>query len=224
MEKRIKIFNNLFIILIKFTLIILLFYVFSRINLHSFKYNLIIFSILSILILFYLLVFLFAKNEWKTSIVISTVTLILSLFLIEYILNKSLKFNTDLAHQRSLEAAKSIEPRSRIEILNDLTLKGLDPTLTTYPVLQLENKINTDLFPLSGISNKLSIFCNEEGYYSFYNSDKFGFNNPNNSYNNEIEIILIGDSFVQGACVREGYDVTSQLRNMGFSSLYMGKA
>ena len=45
MEKRIKIFNNLFIILIKFTLIILLFYVFSRINLHSFKYNLIILCI-----------------------------------------------------------------------------------------------------------------------------------------------------------------------------------
>ena len=35
-----------------------------------------------------------------------------------------------------------------------------------------------DLLPLSGLSNIKSILCNENGYYSSYLSDRYGFNNP----------------------------------------------
>ena len=71
------------------------------------------------------------------------------------------------------------------------------------------------LFPLSGKSNSLTIFCNENGYFSIFDSDRYGFNNPDQEWNsNEIEYLIIGDSFAQGACVNRPYDIGSQLRTL----------
>ena len=36
-----------------------------------------------------------------------------------------------------------------------------------------------ELFPFSGISSSKTLHCNENGYYSIYESDRYGFNNPN---------------------------------------------
>ena len=70
------------------------------------------------------------------------------------------------------------------------------------------------LFPLSGKSNSLTIFCNENGYFSILDSDRYGFNNPDQEWNsNEIEYLIIGD-FAQGACVNRPYDIGSQLRTL----------
>ena len=43
--------------------------------------------------------------------------------------------------------------------------------------LSFKNK-NQELFPLSGLSNSKTIYCNENGYYSIFKSDRHGFNNP----------------------------------------------
>ena len=69
------------------------------------------------------------------------------------------------------------------------------------------------IFSLSGISNSKTILCNEGGSYSIYESDRFGFNNPDSEWNhNEIDYLLVGDSFTHGACVSRPYDIGSQLR------------
>ncbi len=74
------------------------------------------------------------------------------------------------------------------------------------------NKNNKTL-PLSGISNAKTIYCNENGYYSVYKSDRFGFNNPDEEWDkNGIEYLLIGDSFTHGACVNRPNDIGSVLR------------
>ena len=75
-----------------------------------------------------------------------------------------------------------------------------------------EKKINT--FPLSGISNSKTVFCKEGPEFSIYQSDRYGFNNPDNNWNKNIDHMLIGDSFAQGACVNEGEDIASQLRSL----------
>ena len=80
---------------------------------------------------------------------------------------------------------------------------------------------------MSGIANSKTIHCNENGYYSIYESDRYGFNNPDNEWDqNEIEYLLVGDSFAHGACVNRPHDIASILRilskksvlNLGFSS------
>ena len=46
-------------------------------------------------------------------------------------------------------------------------------------------------------------------------SDRFGFNNPDTEWDgDEIEYIVIGDSFAHGACVNRPNDISSILRNL----------
>ena len=59
-----------------------------------------------------------------------------------------------------------------------------------------------------------TVFCNENGYMSIYDSDRYGFNNPDEQWDyNEIEYFVIGDSFGHGACVNRPNDIASKLRN-----------
>ena len=72
---------------------------------------------------------------------------------------------------------------------------------------------NINFFPISGLSNKKTVFCNENGYMSIYDSDRYGFNNPDKEWDyNEIEYFVIGDSFGHGACVNRPNDIASKLR------------
>ena len=70
-------------------------------------------------------------------------------------------------------------------------------------------------FPLSDISNSKTVSCNENGYYQIYNSDRYGFNNPDEEWDNEIiDYLIIGDSFAKGACVNRPHDISSILRKL----------
>ena len=72
-----------------------------------------------------------------------------------------------------------------------------------------------DLMSFSGISNSKIIFCNEDNFYSTYTSDRYGLNNPDYVWDEQkLDIVLIGDSFVHGACVNEGDDITSNIRRL----------
>ena len=43
------------------------------------------------------------------------------------------------------------------------------------------------LFPFSGISSSKTLHCNVNGYYSIYESDRYGFNNPNKDKSKPLE-------------------------------------
>ena len=86
---------------------------------------------------------------------------------------------------------------------------------------------NFEIMPLSGISNSKTFVCNENGYYSIFQSDRYGFNNPDEEWDeNQIDYLLLGDSFTQGSCLNRPYDIGSQLRifsnksvlNLGYGS------
>ena len=58
------------------------------------------------------------------------------------------------------------------------------------------------------------------GNYSTYMSDRYGFNNPDYEWDKEkIDFLLVGDSFVHGACVNRPYDIASQMRENGKRSV-----
>ncbi len=111
-----------------------------------------------------------------------------------------------------------------MQIYKDLKKKNNNIVVTVAPENFVDNKYS--IFPLSGVSNAETIYCNENGYYSIYRSDRFGFNNPDSEWEaKEIEYLLVGDSFVHGACVNRPYDITSILRNLSNkSSLNLGYA
>lgn len=121
---------------------------------------------------------------------------------------------------------KDYDTRTKKQIYNDLKKDGT--VVAVWPYLFLKDysiKLTSNkIFPLSGISKKKTINCNELGYYAIYNSDRFGFNNPDDEWNKKnIEYLLIGDSYLHGACVNRPNDITSVLRNLSQkSSLNLG--
>ena len=48
-----------------------------------------------------------------------------------------------------------------------------------------------------------------------YDSDKNGFNNPNHVWEDDsFDVVIVGDSYVHGACVDKGKDLASQVRSL----------
>ena len=111
------------------------------------------------------------------------------------------------------QTGRKWDKRSRYKIYKDLKKFDSKIQVTVNPT----NYTNDDkiIFSLSGVSNSRTIHCNENGYYSIYNSDRYGFNNPDESWDEkEIEYLLVGDSFTHGACVNRPNDIGSLLRNL----------
>jgi hypothetical protein len=65
---------------------------------------------------------------------------------------------------------------------------------------------------LGGYSKTLTLYCNENGSYVSYISDEHGFRNPKGHYARKTDTVLIGDSYVHGACVQDGETFGDRIR------------
>jgi len=125
----------------------------------------------------------------------------------------------------------AFDDRSRLDVILDMrkTGKKIFPAMGTsgwvdcWGLVDCEFIGKNDLMPLAGISNVTTVGCNETGQYSIYESDRFGFNNPDSIYNSKTRpILVIGDSFVHGHCVPRGKDVAGRLRQLGKPAINLG--
>ena len=55
-----------------------------------------------------------------------------------------------------------------------------------------------------------------------YTADRYGFNNPDRLYDSPLDLMLLGDSFVEGFCLPPGEDLASRLRKSGVNAASMG--
>jgi hypothetical protein len=98
------------------------------------------------------------------------------------------------------------------KIDNPNSVLAIDP----YHFLK-ENDQN--LMPLSSISNKMTIHCNENGFFSKYKTDRYGFNNPDPQWDKNItDFVLVGDRFAQGDCVNEEQNIAGNLRKLSLNN------
>tara|TARA_A100001015_G_scaffold276798_1_gene335379 strand:- start:305 stop:970 length:666 start_codon:yes stop_codon:yes gene_type:complete len=154
-------------------------------------------------------IFLFTKYDNK----INYLTFIIPLFIFLFSLNFYMSQRLDLATKERFEIAKKkgidFDIRDRSEIIRDYRKKNKE----LYPAVYSNINYSYDIFvkdkklhTLGGISNVNTVVCNESGEYQIYKSDRYGFNNPNEVYDNDkIQIGIVGDSFMQGNCVEREY-------------------
>ena len=126
------------------------------------------------------------------------------------------------------------DTRDRIEVLLDLRARGIDAVPAVYPSALLESSPGqplksiiridgTEVLPLGGISNKLSVLCNEIGDYIFYESDEHGFHNPKGLWNAaRLDLAVIGDSFAHGFCVPSHQHFIALIRGHYPATLSLG--
>ena len=109
------------------------------------------------------------------------------------------------------------DQRDEFEVISDLKKKKITSTNSRSPHKFIRNYIKIEdknIFPLTNSSGyKTVVTCNENGEWGIFQADRYGFNNPDNLWDLEkIDVALIGDSFVYGACVKQNEDITSHLR------------
>ena len=73
------------------------------------------------------------------------------------------------------------------------------------PIIVSSLMDNLDIqYPLiAGLPFTNTYYCNEGYGLISYRSDRFGFRNDDKIWDNNIKVIMIGDSFVHGACVSD---------------------
>ena len=137
------------------------------------------------------------------------VNLVLLYFFL-YILELFINFNNNKIFQKT-----------RLYYLNKDS-KNLDEKIyLNFGAYKLVDK-TVDILPLSGYENAKILLCLDENNNPVYfNSDKNGFNNKDTDQNN---ILLIGDSYVQGMCVNNNYIFNEQFKKYNLNTSSLGVA
>ena len=192
MKKNLIINNLSFIQIVYFFLFCIQFYIFVLILKKIYLNNVNIFylSILSINSFFlFSNFFFFINKKFRKIYLINLSLIIIPLFLVELSLElKRSYFKHTHFYEWKIESKKYLFEEKYPSLLGSY-FKSL-------------NKQNTkQIIPLAGISNTFTIHCNESGYWSNYKSDQNGFNNSKQIQNDRFDVLLLGDSFIHGACV-----------------------
>ena len=192
-------------------------------------YYIIYYLIILGLILFSLITF-FLNRKIRTYLVIIISSCLFAIYMFETYYNYLVFKNTLNINNLTTKKKNSIiyknltgnefDFRSKLEVYKDLKLKKKRIAVTIGS--KLYDVGSEKILTFSGVSFAKTIMCNENGYYSIYDSDRFGFNNPDDQWDQDLDFLLIGDSFVNGACVNRPNDIGSNLRKFNLNGLNLG--
>ena len=146
------------------------------------------------------------RNEIKKIIILSYLAFYLSFFTFEIIILNNEKKN------KEIDIENIILKKKKVDDFIKFSKKFENLTIVNYPRDNFDNKQKLKNYPLSGVSMSKTLFCDEGEGYSFYNSDRFGFNNKDEIWNEEaVDYVVIGDSTAHGACVPREKNFISRL-------------
>ncbi len=86
------------------------------------------------------------------------------------------------------------------------------PSLIREPEWR-EIALKHDFMPLGAQPNENLSYCNEGYGFVTYTSDRYGFRNDDASWKSAVDVLLVGDSFMVGACVPHGKDIAGIINN-----------
>lgn len=118
-----------------------------------------------------------------------------------------------IINKSNIEARKIEEIREREEDIpqrKQALLDGFSPVI--YP--DLMDNLNLQYPLISGLPLTKTYFCNEGYGLVRYRSDRFGFRNEDSLWDENSKQLMIGDSFVQGACVSDEHTLPKRLSAM----------
>ncbi len=166
------------------------------------------------LIFFWTLVLRF-KYQLRLQIVVISISACVGLYLVEAILifiKPGVRISDSAAIAKEMEI--TFDSRSKRQVVQDLIYDGINAVPSVHPSNLLGEPSFSDILPLAGIANATTVYGNESGKYLIYESDRYGFHNPDIVWDStSVEWLLIGDSFVHGAAVQPGEEIAAQIRS-----------
>ncbi|MEW6599508.1 MAG: hypothetical protein AB1499_00915 [Nitrospirota bacterium] len=162
-------------------------------------------------------------KEMKLKISLLLITTLICIYSFEIILSyKVINKPEPIREKIAAETGLPYDSRSGPQVWLDLRNQGIDayPFYSPYENIEIQWR---DILPLSFISGKTTIQCNESGEWIIYKSDEHGFNNPEGLYiENQLDYVLIGDSFTHGFCTKREENIAGWLTKTGKRVLNLG--
>ncbi|CAA6604914.1 exported hypothetical protein [Rhodospirillaceae bacterium LM-1] len=118
-------------------------------------------------------------------------------------------------------------PGDKLDLVLELRREGKTAFPAVYPASYQFFPLSSDsgeIYPLSGIAHTKTVFCEEANGWMVYDSDHLGFNNPDNAWTQRQHIVVLGDSFVHGACLGGGRIFPDLLRKRYPGTINLGMA
>jgi hypothetical protein len=127
------------------------------------------------------------------------------------------------------------DTRSVPDVIGDLNKQQIRAVPHVFPRALLQRQADgglrsritvngTETLPLGGIAKRWTILCNDGGEYMLYEGDEHGFHNPPGLWRaGRLDVVAIGDSFVNGACVPSEKNFVALLRTRYPLTLNLGQ-
>ncbi len=109
--------------------------------------------------------------------------------------------------------------KTRYQHLKDLSKKYDEKFFYNFLPYKLLNEKNLDILPVSGYPDSWTLLCLDDKKPIYYRSDENGFNTKTNSNS---KLLLLGDSFVQGMCVKKNKNIGAFLDNKDLKTSSLG--
>mgnify|MGYP001289671846 CR=1 FL=1 len=176
-------------------------------------------ELITLFLLMFISVFVVIIPEKYNELKEYTLILLISIFFSFYLFEVYLGYTKNQPEGRINYTKKILsnlfndqfDKKSKFRKYKDLKTDNKEASIYIQPNLFLINK-NKKIHTLSGVSNAITLYCNENGFYTVYKSDRYGFNNNDSIWDKKkIDYLLIGDSFVHGACVKNDENLASNL-------------
>ena len=181
-----------------------------------------IYYIISLVFIIFSIFTFYINEKIKEYLIIILISTLSVIYLFEIYLTYNQAFLKDKRMKKKIDIKQTLlkkrtgneyDVRTRYEIYSDLKKNNPNIQVSFHTSKMMTEK--NSIFPFAGISNSKTIFCNENGYYSIYESDRYGFNNPDKEWDQKnFEFLLVGDSHTHGACVNRPDDIASVLRTL----------
>lgn len=184
---------SFFFLLFFFSIFIYLSYKYIFITKNLFSFNILNLIVCIVLSIFWLIVFKTNNKTFRSLSLIYFISILIPLYSWEAWRNYP-----QLSH-----IFEDFDLRTKKQVYK--TLSRDQNIVPTVPI----SSSNSNIFPLGGISNKITLFCNETGEYITYKADRYGFRNNDIVWDKKVNSVLLGDSFAHGACVDK--DITYHL-------------
>jgi hypothetical protein len=153
--------------------------------------------------------------------VLAVCSVIVSLYLFELLLF----FYVQSGYKLYVQLRYDFDIRDRTEVVAELGERNI----TAYPLVSAlsywgKGIEKERIWPLGALSTSKTVLGNENGAHTIYDSDEYGFRNPQGMYQQSVDIALIGDSFTHGCCVEDSETISGHLGKRNFTTLNMGLA
>lgn len=148
---------------------------------------------------------------------------LLALWFADWVAAKALRSPLERA---ATQAGVQWDSRNRLDVVLDKRSENANwfPAVPANTYLERPLKLGQRrVIALGGVASAHVVGCNENGYFSTFDTDEFGFNNPPGARSAPgPAIYLVGDSFTQGDCLRPGDSIVDRMRDRHPHTMNLG--